>query len=152
MGEIPQVWVECAIKAIRSRREYQAGVAFGVPSDARDQHDEALARAVLAAALPDVRRAVAEEIANDDIDAVAALGFRLEAIAWAHRKPVDEHGGTLGYCAECGEEWPCPTYLWAMDPTITETCAWGADECAHEGHDHVASVLYGADREAGDPR
>ncbi len=78
-----------------------------------------------------------------DMDAVAALGFRLEAIARAHSKYVDAHGGTTGECFECGELWPCPTYLWAMDPTIQTICAWDARDCACEGHDHVASVLYG---------
>lgn len=38
---------------------------------------------------------------------------RLERIAQAHRKHVDHHGGTWGECAECGEQWPCPTYVWA---------------------------------------
>ena len=38
---------------------------------------------------------------------------RLERISGAHLKDVDEHGGTSGYCIECGWVWPCPTYHWA---------------------------------------
>ena len=51
---MPQEWVEKALTSMRNRREYQAGVAFGVPDDARDQHDEALVLAVLAAVAPEV--------------------------------------------------------------------------------------------------
>lgn len=38
---------------------------------------------------------------------------RLGRIADAHRKDVDEHGGTFGLCVECGWAHPCPTYVWA---------------------------------------
>lgn len=38
---------------------------------------------------------------------------RLARIAEAHRKYVDEHGGTTGECDECTWNWPCPTYVWA---------------------------------------
>lgn len=38
---------------------------------------------------------------------------RLERIASAHSKSVDEHGGTWGSCTECSWNWPCPTYHWA---------------------------------------
>lgn len=82
-------------------------------------------------------------------DAIWALGFRLDAIARAHSKAVDAHGGTYGECLECGDEWPCPTYIWAMDPTIESDCAWNAAECSFDGHDHVASILYGTAH--GDP-
>jgi hypothetical protein len=43
-------------------------------------------------------------------------------IAEAHHKHVDAHGGTYGECNECGNAWPCPTYVWATtdrDPLST---------------------------------
>jgi len=54
-------------------------------------------------------------------DANAALR-RLGRIADAHHKHVDAYGGTWGECAECGEQWPCPTHAWATtdrDPLST---------------------------------
>ncbi len=50
---------------------------------------------------------------------------RLARIAQAHKKDVDEHGGTHGLCVECYQPWGdngCPTYVWATtdrDPINT---------------------------------
>jgi len=44
---------------------------------------------------------------------VAPALARLERIAEAHCKQVDDHGGTTGDCNECGWTWPCPTYVWS---------------------------------------
>jgi hypothetical protein len=51
-----------------------------------------------------------------------APNARLARIAGAHSKQVDSHGGTDGYCVECDETWPCPTWTWATtdrDPNAT---------------------------------
>ncbi|MEE4540968.1 hypothetical protein V2S66_03170 [Streptomyces sp. V4-01] len=48
--------------------------------------------------------------AGEQRDAAAA---RLDRIAEAHVKHIDAHGGTTGDCVECGEQWPCPTNVWA---------------------------------------
>jgi hypothetical protein len=53
---------------------------------------------------------------------LASAEARLERIADAHSKDVEEHGMTSGCCVECGEVWPCPTYDWATtnrDPLVT---------------------------------
>lgn len=44
---------------------------------------------------------------------------RLSRIAQAHRKDVDQGGGTFGFCVECYQHWDdkaggCPTKVWAM--------------------------------------
>jgi hypothetical protein len=47
---------------------------------------------------------------------------RLSRIAEAHKKDVDEHGGTHGVCVECYQVYPCPAVVWATkdrDPLAT---------------------------------
>lgn len=39
--------IERAAKAVRASREFQAGAAFGIPSDAHEEAATAIARAVL---------------------------------------------------------------------------------------------------------
>jgi hypothetical protein len=86
--------VERAITAMRSRREYRAGVAFGVPSDARDQHDEALVRAVLAAVLPAVRADARSVPVNDNGEGTTPRGLPEFIAAWmAHPDYPSETGG-----------------------------------------------------------
>lgn len=65
---------------------------------------------------------------------------RLARIAQAHKKDVDEHGGTHGLCVECYQSWGengCPTYVWATtdrdpintwDPADDETPGGVEDE------------------------
>lgn len=58
----------------------------------------------LFALMPDVPRSTPDE--------------RLSRIAQAHKKDVDEHGGTHGLCVECYQTWGekgCPTYRWATE-------------------------------------
>lgn len=49
---------------------------------------------------------------------------RLQRIAEAHHKWVDEHGGTDGCCIECGYPDPCPTYVWATDENRDPNATW----------------------------
>lgn len=65
--------------------------------------------------------------------AVPAL-IAIDRIAEAHRKNVDEHGGTSGDCNECGWSWPCPTYVWATSDRDSLAC-WNPsdDEEADRG-------------------
>lgn len=61
---------------------------------------------------------------------VGRHGTARNRIAAAHRKYVDNHGGTDGDCAECGHVWPCPTYVWATTDR-TSVDPWNPidDEC-----------------------
>ena len=72
--------VERVARAMRVTRECQAGMAFGVPPDARDQFITALARAALAAARPatDAEQKVArvEALAEDGVFDVREWGER----------------------------------------------------------------------------
>jgi hypothetical protein len=63
-------------------------------------------------------------IARYVVPALAAL----ERIAEAHRKNVDQHGGTDGMCSECNRRWPCPTYVWASSPRDSLACWNPADD------------------------
>jgi len=59
---------------------------------------------------------------------------RLGRIAAAHKKWVDEHGGTDGTCIECGYNWPCPTYVWATDDSRDVNATWDPsddEECSY---------------------
>lgn len=49
---------------------------------------------------------------------VSSAEARLACIAQAHKKDVDQNGGTHGVCVECYQNWDeksggCPTYVWA---------------------------------------
>lgn len=55
-----------------------------------------------------VRRSYAEGVA-----VARKLQGRLDRIAEAHAKYIDELGGTFGDCNECGHTWPCPSHQWA---------------------------------------
>jgi hypothetical protein len=75
---------------------------------------------------------------------------RLERIAEAHGKEVDEHGGVSGYCGECEHAWPCATYRWATAPIVTGDCTWDLDDCEFD-HDHNAPLAAVPDsKEAGE--
>jgi hypothetical protein len=72
---------------------------------------------------------------DDLVRALIARCERADRIAEAHRKDVDEHGGSWGACNECGLLWPCPTYEWAAaDSTRTSLDCWDPadDEAAGE--------------------
>lgn len=57
------------------------------------------------------------------------LQYQLARIADAHFKYVDNNGGTLGSCNECGWNWPCATYVWATtDRGLTATWDPADDE------------------------
>lgn len=62
----------------------------------------------------------------------ARLQHRLDRIAQAHAKDVDDHGGTFGDCAECDRPWPCPTYVWATTDRNSLAAPWNP---AHDGGD-----------------
>lgn len=72
-------------------------------------------------------------------DQFVGLGpqHRLMIIADAHVQFVDEHGVTSGYCVDCDQAWPCPTYRWAKYPGLTLNCSWDLDECAMHQHEHL---------------
>lgn len=60
--------------------------------------------------------------ANHLVQQLNAAAASRQRIAEAHHKHVDGHGGTWGECNECGNGWPCPTYVWATtgrDPLAT---------------------------------
>lgn len=67
---------------------------------------------------------------------------RLSRIAQAHKKDVDENGGTHGVCVECYQVWNeeaggCPTRVWATkdrDPLAT----WDPIDDEPEGVEHEA--------------
>ncbi|MFF4417503.1 hypothetical protein ACFYY8_33680 [Streptosporangium sp. NPDC001559] len=66
---------------------------------------------------------------------------RLGRIAHAHTKEITEGGMTSGCCTECGNPWPCPTYVWATeerDPLATWDPA--DDEEPNEMPDTPAAV------------
>lgn len=50
------------------------------------------------------------QVKQEEIDRLYRLLGRIHE---AHAKDVDAHGGTSGYCVECGRVWPCPTYAWS---------------------------------------
>lgn len=57
-----------------------------------------------------------------DAWAVARLETRLACIAEGHSKNSAAGGMTSGYCNDCEQRWPCPTYVWATsdrDPLAT---------------------------------
>lgn len=43
------------------------------------------------------------------------LTARFARIAGAHHKDILAGGLTSGDCAECDQQWPCPTYTWATE-------------------------------------
>ncbi|MFF5778131.1 hypothetical protein ACFY7Y_14420 [Streptomyces virginiae] len=71
----------------------------------------------------------ATEIVWDDNGSDAE---RLARIAEAHAKDETAHGMTSGYCNDCEQRWPCPTYVWATTDRNT-LAAWDpADDEADE--------------------
>jgi RNA polymerase-binding transcription factor DksA len=90
--------------------------------ESRDEYREsyAAAREELAGLHAESRRL--GDQANHLVQQVNAACAARHRIAEAHHKHVDAHGGTYGECNECGNAWPCPTYVWATtdrDPLST---------------------------------
>lgn len=78
---------------------------------------------------------------------------RLDRIAEAHHKQVDESGGTYGDCNECGWSWPCPTYAWATTERDRALDPWDpSDDEADTPHKAASDEPANGSSEAGEPR
>lgn len=118
-----------AIRALNERVYATVADRTGLPTDCWLLFDRDVPAVLdaLAAAREELAGLHAEsrrlgDQANHLVQQVNAACAARQRIADAHHKHVDGHGGTWGECNECGNGWPCPTYVWATtdrDPLAT---------------------------------
>ncbi|MER6488769.1 hypothetical protein ABT264_35135 [Streptomyces virginiae] len=101
-----------------------------LPAPADDMRRQIVLRELNQGALAGLQSTVSEQAADlvlaalDRYDQWAAAGpsARLARIAEGHSKNSAAGGMTSGYCNDCEQRWPCPTYVWATtqrDPLAT---------------------------------